>query len=278
MFAEFWGVPGWSGARSGSARANAAPLTASAAPRLPSPSRMDERARVLEIARPDRLRRPECKRRQSSRRIVARVLRKSARAHDEEVRHIPTLQVAIDGARLRIRPHDRTAAQMGRLIISDVVWSLAIFLHDLPRAHGLKDLRKLIGEEGVLLQLIVVKIHGNPHQRALETILVGRIKIEIHISVAVHAAVHARSRLECALVTLAHGLLPLGAPFGRARRRRCRLNRAAVGLPLPHVAAADEPVWTVVEVIAVELIDAHPDGARGDERIEGELRRIEEAR
>src|ERR1700749_615139 len=59
-------------------------------------SRMDERSRILEVLGPDRLRRPVGERRNGASRIVAGVLRKGARAHDEKVRYVPTLQIAVE--------------------------------------------------------------------------------------------------------------------------------------------------------------------------------------
>src|ERR1700722_10042777 len=73
-------------ARPGPTRLDARINEAIAAPaiRRATRSRMDERSRVLQILAPDRLSRPESERRDRSRRIVAGVLRKGARAHDEE--------------------------------------------------------------------------------------------------------------------------------------------------------------------------------------------------
>ncbi len=97
-------------------------------------------------------------------------------------------------------PHDRAAADVRRLILRDVVWAFTILLDDLLGAHRLKDLREFVGQERVLLDLIVVEIHGDPRQRAAEAILVGRIKIDIDVAVAVHAAVNSGPRLQCTLI------------------------------------------------------------------------------
>src|SRR5581483_6767787 len=117
----------------------------------------------------------------------------------------------------------------------------------------------------------------DPRQRPAEAILVGRIEIEIDVAVAVHAAVHARAGLQRALVVLLDRLLPLRAPQRRARRHRRGLDRSSIGLHLSHVAAADEAVRTMVEIVAVEFVDAHADRSGGDEGIEYELGGVEEA-
>src|SRR6185437_16135937 len=100
---------------------------------------------------------------------------------------------------------------------------------------------------------------------------------QVDVAIAVHAAVHTRARLERTLIVLAHGLLPLGTPGGSARRDRGTLDGPAVRLDLAHVASAHKPVRSMIEVVAIELIDAHPDGTGGDERVEHESGGIEEA-
>src|SRR5690348_14314405 len=109
---------------------------------------------------------------------------------------------------------------MGRLILGDVVGPLAVLLDDLLRAHGLEDLCKLIREEAILLQLVLVKIHRNAGQGPAKSITVRRIEIHIDIAVAVHAAVHTGAWLQRTQVVVAHSLLPLHAPAGSSRRYR----------------------------------------------------------
>jgi hypothetical protein len=48
------------------------------------------------------------------------------------------------------------------------------------------------------------------------------------------------------------------------------------GTGVAHIAAADKTVRAVIEVVAVEFVDAHPDRAGCDERIEVELLVVEE--
>jgi len=55
------------------------------------------------------------------------------------------------------------------------------------------------------------------------------------------------------------------------------LNRAPVRLHLPHVSAPDETELTVIEIVAVEFVDAHADRAGGDKRIEVEFVLVEES-
>src|SRR5277367_2005889 len=102
-------------------------------------SRMDERSGVLEILGPDRLRRPVSESRNGPGRIVAGVLRKGARAHDEKVRNVPALQIAVQRAGRGVYPHDRAAAQVRGLVLCHVVGRLAGLLLDLLRAHRLDD-------------------------------------------------------------------------------------------------------------------------------------------
>src|SRR3984957_1247975 len=134
-------------------------------------SSMDERSRVLEVLSLDRLGRPVGERRNGASRIVAGVLRKGARAHDEKVGNVPALQIAVEGAGRGVGSHDRAAAQVRRLVLGNVVGRLAGFLYDLLCAHRLDDFGELVGEIRVLLDLVVVEVNGHPHQRPAEPVL-----------------------------------------------------------------------------------------------------------
>ena len=129
----------------------------------------------------------------------------------------------------------------------------------------------------VLLHLVFLDVDRHPHQRPAETVLVERIEIEIDVAVGVEAAVHAGARLHGAEIVVLDGRLPCRAPFRRAGRRQRAFDRAGAGLHLADVAAADEAERAVIEIVAVEFVDAHADRAGGDERIEVELRVVEEA-
>src|SRR6185437_12435788 len=96
-------LPRWMRLKSVSARlavANAATQTAPAkracfsALFIARSSRLHQRSGVLEILVADRIRRPIGQRADGTGRVVAGVLRKHRRAHDEHVRHVPALQIA----------------------------------------------------------------------------------------------------------------------------------------------------------------------------------------
>src|SRR3984957_1561340 len=97
---------------------------ATAAIRGANSSRMDEGSRVLEVLGPDRFGRPVGERRDRTGRIVAGVLRKGARTHDEKVGNVPALLVAVDRAGRGVGSHDRAAAQVRRLVLGNVVGRL----------------------------------------------------------------------------------------------------------------------------------------------------------
>ena len=88
---------------------------------------------------------------------------------------------------------------------------------------------------------------------------------------------HAGARRHRAEVIVARRALPFCAPARRSRRNMGGLDRAPARLHLPHISAADEAKRTMVEIVAVELVDAHADRAGGDERIEVEFVLVEEA-
>ena len=166
---------------------------------------------------------------------------------------------------------------MRGLIIGHVIWALARLL----RRPGVAPIALTISaylsvRKAFCFSSLSWKSIGHAHQRTAEAVVIGRIEIEIDVAVAVEAAVDAGAGLHRAEIVVAHRVLPARAPFWRPGRDRCGLDRPAVGLHLAHVAAADEAVRTVIEIVAVELVDAHSDRAGGDERIEVEFLVVEE--
>src|SRR5260370_42104745 len=166
---------------------------------------------------------------------------------------------------------------MRRLVLRDVVWRLAILLRDLLGAHRLDDSGEFVSQIRVLLDLVLVEVDRDANERSAEMVAIERVEVEIDVAIRVEAPVHAGSRRHRAQIIVAHGALPTRAPAGRTRRNRGRLNRAPVRLHLPHVSAPDETERTVIEIVAVEFVDAHADRAGGDERIEVELVLVEES-
>ena len=84
----------------------------------------DQRPRILEILRADRRGRPESERADRTGRIVAGILREGGRALDEQIRHVPALQISVERAVPWIVAHDGAAAEMRGLILGDVVGPL----------------------------------------------------------------------------------------------------------------------------------------------------------
>jgi hypothetical protein len=80
-----------------------------------------------------------------------------------------------------------------------------------------------------------------------------------------------------AQIVVAQRLFPLRAPCRRAGRHGGAFHRTAVGSHLADIAAADETEAGMIEIIAVELVDAHADRAGGDERIEVEFLVVEKS-
>ena len=151
------------------------------------------------------------------------------------------------------------------------------WLLDLIRAHCLDDFCEFVGEISVLLDLVFVEVDRHPHQRASEPVLIEWVEIEIDVAIRIEAAVHASAGSHSAQIIVAHRALPLGAPFGRARRNVGVFNWATARLHLPHIAAANEAERPMVEIVAIEFVDAHANRAGGDERIEVELVLVEVA-
>src|SRR6202000_2106883 len=97
----------------------------SAAPQSPMSNAadlgMNQRPRIFEILRANGRRRPMSERANRTGRIVAGILRESAGALDEQIGHVPALQIFVERAIPRIVTHDRAAAEMRGLIIGHIV-------------------------------------------------------------------------------------------------------------------------------------------------------------
>src|SRR5215470_17077258 len=79
-------------------------------------SLLRERARLLQVSLAYRFRRPIGQRSDQAGWVVAQSLRKRRGAGHEHVVHVPTLQVAVDGAGVGIDAHDRAAVEVGGLV------------------------------------------------------------------------------------------------------------------------------------------------------------------
>src|SRR5215468_10023527 len=225
-----------------------------------------EGAGTLQILVYDRVRRPIGERADRIRGIIPGVLREGGSSHYEKVGYIPALQIAIQRAALGISAHDCTAAGMRRLVHRNVVGALTWLLLELPRPHILDDLRQAVRQVLRHLEFILVKIERDPHQLAAKPVSVSRIEVTVGVTVTAAAAMG--DRFVTAQIVLRHRLLPLKTPSRSALRCPCALQRSAVGLHRAHVAPTNETMRPVIGIVAIKLIDAHPDSARADKRAE----------
>src|ERR1700759_5041873 len=136
---------------------------AARAMRLRERLRIDQSPRALEVFVSDCLGRPKGKRPDGKCGVVAGVLWKCAGPEDEQVRYIPALQIAIDDARVWVAAHHCATVEMSRLIGRDIVRTGAVLHVEFFRAHCLDDFRKLVGQKPVLLDLVLLEIHRDPH-------------------------------------------------------------------------------------------------------------------
>src|SRR5579862_4486507 len=139
--------------------------------------RMDERPRVLEILGADRRGTPLSERRDGASRVIAWILRKGGGALDEQVWHVPALQIDVEGTVAGIRPHNCAATQVRGLVARYVIGTGARPLDHLFSAHPRDDLGVLIGEKGAHLYLVLMQIRGHAQERPAEAVLVSRIEI-----------------------------------------------------------------------------------------------------
>src|SRR4029077_10483266 len=99
-----------------------------------------------------------------------------------------------------------------------------------------------------------------------EAILIGRVEIEVAIAVAIAAAM--RRRQDRAEAVVRDRLFPGPPPWRHAGGGRGGLDRAGIRLHNSHIAAANEAVGPVVEIVAIELVDAHAVRAAGNKGVE----------
>src|SRR5262249_23694632 len=163
-----------------------------------------------------------------------------------------------------------------RLILRYIVRSFARLLHNLSRAHSLDDLGVAVGEKLAHLELVLMEIVRQPDQRPAEAILVGRVEVDMIIAIAIVGGMDTGSGIHRAEIVVLYGLLPFGAPSGRSRRRQRVLDGPSARLDVAQIAAAHETMRAVVEIVAIELVDAHADRAGSDEGIEDVLVLVEE--
>src|ERR1700759_100748 len=166
---------------------------------------------------------------------------------------------------------------MRRLVGRDVGGGRPILNGELVRTHCLYDLGEFVCQKFILFYLVLFQIHGYPHQRPAEAISVSWVEVEIDITVGVEAAVDARAGFYGREIIVLYGGLPGCAPLRGTGRDKSAFDGPGAGLYLAHVTSADEAVWSVIEIIAVEFIDAHADRAGRDKRIEVVLLVVEES-
>src|ERR1044071_8007006 len=65
-----------------------------------------------------------------------------------------------------------------------------------------------------------------------------------------------------------NGLFPLRAPIGCVIRSRMRLNWPGTGTDDTDIAAADKTESTMIKIVAVKVVDDHPERAGADEGID----------
>ena len=193
------------------------------------------------------------------------VLREHAGTQHEHIGHVPALQVLVYHAGLWIGAHRAAAGVVRGLVRNDRIVAGARLGMQRARLHRLGYQRRLVGEKPRHLEFVGMEVEGQPQQRVAIDVVIGGIEIEVGIAIAHHAAVRGdRSALQ---VILGHRLLPAGTPFRRAFRQLVLQDRPAAGAPQRDVPAADETLRTVIEIVAIELVDGLAQRARAHERV-----------
>ena len=188
-------------------------------------------------------------------RVVAVLLREHRRAHHEQIVGVPGLQIAVHHARLRIGAHHRAAGVVGRLVRHDVEVLRPRMHVVVRRVHRLDDGLELGQQEARHLVVVVGEVVGQPQQRPAERILVGRVEVDEVLAVGIDRAL----RVERAVVVPLRPS-PASNP-SPSRGVPCGTGRSAIGAAVRAVAgdiaAAEEAQAGVIEVVAVEVVDAH---------------------
>ncbi len=196
-------------------------------------------------------------------------MRKGRGTDDEHIRHVPGLQVAVDDAGGGVVAHDRAAGVVCGLVLGDGVRRLTRIAGDLLRAHRLADLGRFGGDVLGHLEIVLREVEGHAQERLAPGILVGRIEIEIILSLRHRAAVNAEHHR--VVVVLGDRLLPALAPGRRAGRDRVVLNRPAVGVDRADERPTDEAQLGVIEIVAGEVVDQRSRRARRHEWIDDDV-------
>src|ERR1700736_257692 len=163
---------------SSAARAAARPIAQAASARvirlrilMPIPrgcwlSNLHERAGTLQVVVYDRVCRPIGERAHSIRGIIPGVLREGRGTHDEQIGHVPALQIAIERAGPGLDAHNGTAAGVRCLVHGDVVMTATRVLLKLPWSLLLHAPTQPVRQVCRHLEFVLVEIERYAHQLA----------------------------------------------------------------------------------------------------------------
>nr|GEZ34032.1 hypothetical protein [Tanacetum cinerariifolium] len=175
-------------------------------------------------------------------------------------------QVFVHRTVLRVSAHDEAANDVRRLIRRAVPVPLLGIGHHLPRVHALGNLADLAGDVRRHLAVVLREVEGDTQQRTAQRILVGRVERQVVGARCIAARFTADGH--GAGVVLDRGFFPFRTPRRGAGRERARVDGRSADRGYPGAAAADETQTGVVEVVVVELVDAHADGTATDKWVE----------
>src|SRR5208283_381129 len=122
-----------------------------------------------------RVRSPVDQRAQSDGWVVAGILGIVAGSHDEYVRDIPALAVAIHHACRRVGSYHRTSGVMCALIRGGREWTRSRRIDHNLGTHLSRDFTGLVGDEPAHADIVVRKIKGNSQERQPPRVAVSRI-------------------------------------------------------------------------------------------------------
>ena len=128
---------------------------------------------MFEIPGFQRVGSPIDQRAQSTRGVIAGVLRVVAGSNDKDIRDIPSLAVAVHDTCSRVTSDDGSARVVSALIRGGREGPCSRFIHDYRGAHLPRDFARLVRDVSAHAQVVLRKIKGHSEERQSPCVTVG---------------------------------------------------------------------------------------------------------
>ena len=134
---------------------------------------------MLEVPGFKCVRSPVDQRAQSTRRVVAGILRVVAGSHDKDIWDIPSLAVTVHHACSRVTSDDGSARVVSALIRGGREGPCSRLIDDNRGAHLPRDFAGLVRDVPAHAQVVFWKIKGHPEKRKSPCVAIGWIQVKV---------------------------------------------------------------------------------------------------